>query len=290
MPPHETRIRVRYAETDQMGVVYYANYLVWMEVGRVEYCKACGFEYKQMELEDGVFLAVAEARCRYASPARFDEEVVIRTWVEEANPRMVLFAYEMRLSADGRKLATGETKHIFLGRDLRPCRMPEKYRGKFGIHAPGTNQDAGAGVRIRAGRHRGGGSGARGQALRPVDLGRDGWRDALFNSPGRRVAGRCAAFAAVRPVDSLRGQALQRAAALLDAIRRRGSGVDLALRVGRGLPPGAAARTGGRGGWFARGVAGAVRVEDLRGHCAAAGARLRTACRTGLDRQEHLPH
>ena len=84
-----------------------------------------------MELEDGVFLAVAEARCRYASPARFDEEVVIRTWVEEANPRMVRFAYEMRLAADGRKLATGETKHIFLGRDLRPCRMPEKYRGKF---------------------------------------------------------------------------------------------------------------------------------------------------------------
>ena len=141
---HETTIHVRYAETDQMGVVYYANYLVWMEVGRVEYCKARGFEYKQMELEDGVFLAVAEARCRYASPARFDEEVVIRTWVEEANPRMVLFAYEMRLAADGRKLATGETKHIFLGRDLRPCRMPEKYRGKFARDAPGTNQDSGA--------------------------------------------------------------------------------------------------------------------------------------------------
>ena len=144
MPPYETRLRVRYAETDQMGVVYYANYLVWMEVGRVEYCKACGFEYKQMELEDGVFLAVAEARCRYASPARFDDEVVIRTWVPEANPRVVLFAYEMRLAADGRKLATGETKHIFLGRDLRPCRMPEKYRGKFAIHAGGTSQDAGA--------------------------------------------------------------------------------------------------------------------------------------------------
>ena len=139
MPPQETRIRVRYAETDQMGVVYYANYLVWMEVGRVEYCKACGFEYKQMEMEDGVFLAVAEARCRYASPARFDEEVVIRTWVEEAHPRMVRFAYEMRLSADGRKLATGETKHIFLGRDLRPCRLPEKYRGKFATHAPGSH-------------------------------------------------------------------------------------------------------------------------------------------------------
>src|SRR6201999_1090605 len=94
----ETSFRVRYAETDQMGVVYYANYLVWMEVGRVAYCKARGFEYKQMEIEDGIFLAVAEARCRYASPARFDEEVVIRTWVEEGNPRMVRFAYEMVLA------------------------------------------------------------------------------------------------------------------------------------------------------------------------------------------------
>jgi acyl-CoA thioester hydrolase len=131
MPPQETRIRVRYAETDQMGVVYYANYLVWMEVGRVEYCKACGFDYKDMERDDGVFLAVAEARCRYVSPARFDEEVIIRTWVEEANPRMVTFAYEMRLTTDRRKLATGETRHVFLGRDLRPRRMPEKYRDKF---------------------------------------------------------------------------------------------------------------------------------------------------------------
>jgi acyl-CoA thioester hydrolase len=144
MTAHETRIRVRYAETDQMGVVYYANYLVWMEVGRVEYCKACGFDYKQMELEDGVFLAVAEARCRYASPARFDEEVAIRTWVEEANSRMVRFVYQMRLAADGRKLASGETRHIFLGRDLRPCRLPEKYREKFGIDGHATNQNAGA--------------------------------------------------------------------------------------------------------------------------------------------------
>jgi acyl-CoA thioester hydrolase len=131
MPPTETRVRVRYAETDQMGVVYHSNYLIWMEVGRVAHCRASGFEYKQMEMEDGVFLAVAEAHCRYASPARSDEEVVIRTWVAEANPRMVRFAYEMRLAEDGRKVATGETKHVFLGRNLRPCRLPEKYRDSF---------------------------------------------------------------------------------------------------------------------------------------------------------------
>ena len=72
-PATETRLRVRYAETDQMGVVYYANYLVWMEVGRVELCKALGFNYGEMERDDGVLLAVAEACCRYLSPARFDD-------------------------------------------------------------------------------------------------------------------------------------------------------------------------------------------------------------------------
>jgi len=121
----ETRIHVRYAETDQMGVVYYANYLVWMEVGRVALCKAAGFNYKDMEVEDGVRLAVAEAHCRYAFPARFDDEVIVATSVAAANSRMVTFHYEMRL-ADGRKLATGETKHIFVASDMKPCRMPAK--------------------------------------------------------------------------------------------------------------------------------------------------------------------
>jgi acyl-CoA thioester hydrolase len=133
MQPHETRIRVRYAETDQMGVVYYANYLVWMEVGRVEYCKACGFNYRDMERDDGVLLAVAEATCRYSHPARFDDEIVIRTWVAQANHRMVRFNYEMALAESGRKVAQGETKHVFLNRELRPCRMPEKYRANFGL-------------------------------------------------------------------------------------------------------------------------------------------------------------
>ena len=126
-------MRVRYAETDNMGVVYYANYLVWMEVARVDYCKSVGFSYEEMEREDGIFLAVAEARCRYLYPARFDQDVTIETTLAEAHPRMVSFAYEMRLTEDGRKLATGETKHVFVGRDLKPVRLPEKYRAKFGI-------------------------------------------------------------------------------------------------------------------------------------------------------------
>ena len=132
-PAIETRLRVRYAETDQMGVVYYANYLVWMEVGRVELCKARGFNYRDMERDDGVLLAVAEACCRYLSPARFDDEVIVKAWIEEANTRMATFAYEMRLAEGDRKLATGHTRHIFVNREMRRSRLPEKYHAMFGL-------------------------------------------------------------------------------------------------------------------------------------------------------------
>ncbi len=130
---HEARVRVRYAETDQMGVAYYANYLIWMEVGRVEYCNALGFRYREMETDDGVLLAVVEAHCRYLYPARYDDEVIIATWIEKATPRLVIFGYDMKRSGDGRSLATGETKHIFCSRDMKPARLPAKYRGLFGL-------------------------------------------------------------------------------------------------------------------------------------------------------------
>jgi len=130
-PVTETRLRVRYAETDQMGVVYYANYIVWMEVGRVELCKACGFNYRDMELEDGVYLAVAEASCRYRSPARFDDEVIVKTWIEDANTRIAIFAYEMRVG--DRMLATGSTRHVYVNREMQRVRLPEKYHAMFGI-------------------------------------------------------------------------------------------------------------------------------------------------------------
>lgn len=132
-PAHETRLRVRYAETDQMGVVYYANYLVWMEVGRVEMCKACGFNYRDIEHQDGVYFAVAEATCRYRSPARFDDEVIVKTWVESANTRIVIFAYEMRLAENDRVLATGTTRHVFVTREMHRTRLPERYWPMFGI-------------------------------------------------------------------------------------------------------------------------------------------------------------
>jgi len=133
VPSHETRFRVRYAETDQMGVVYYANYLIWMELGRAEYCRAAGIRYRDMEVDDGVLLAVVEAHCRYLSPARYDEEVAVKTWVAKANLRMVEFQYDIRDAQTGRRLASGETKHMFLGAGMRPVKLPAKYLPLFGI-------------------------------------------------------------------------------------------------------------------------------------------------------------
>ncbi|HTB14307.1 MAG TPA: thioesterase family protein [Bryobacteraceae bacterium] len=128
-----TQLRVRYAETDQMGVVYHANYIVWMEIGRVEYFRARGIRYRDMERDEGILLVVVEAHCRYHSPARYDEEVLIRTWIEDANARMIRFGYEMTDAATGCHLATGETKHIFCGPDHKPKKLAEKYRASFGI-------------------------------------------------------------------------------------------------------------------------------------------------------------
>jgi acyl-CoA thioester hydrolase len=129
----EARFRVRYAETDQMGVVYYANYLVWMEIGRVEWCKQRGCSYREMELGDGILLAVAECQCRYLAPARFDDEVVVETWIEQAHSRLITFAYEMRLAGEEKKLASGSTRHIILDRAFRRTRLPAKYFPMFGL-------------------------------------------------------------------------------------------------------------------------------------------------------------
>lgn len=131
--PHETRIRVRYSETDQMGVAYHANYLVWMEVGRVEYCRAAGLCYKELEETDGLYLVVVEANCRYHAPARHDDELLIRTSLTEAHPRKLRFEYEIRCAGSGRKLASGHTVHVFCNRSLQPVKLPERRRAVFGM-------------------------------------------------------------------------------------------------------------------------------------------------------------
>jgi acyl-CoA thioester hydrolase len=132
-PQHETRLRVRYAETDQMGVVYYANYLVWMEIGRVELVRALGFPYKELEETDGLYLAVIEATCRYLYPARYDEEIVIETQILNSNTRVIEFAYVIRSAEPERVLARGSTRHMWLNRELRPAHLPERYHQALGV-------------------------------------------------------------------------------------------------------------------------------------------------------------
>jgi acyl-CoA thioester hydrolase len=127
----ETTIRVRYAETDQMGVVYHGNYFTWFEVGRVDFCRQLGFEYKQMELQDDSFIVVADAHCRYKQPARFDDVLVIRTNVLMSHRRSVKFGYEVVNPQTKEVIATGETTHVFCDRLGRPKSLPEKYRKYF---------------------------------------------------------------------------------------------------------------------------------------------------------------
>jgi acyl-CoA thioester hydrolase len=135
----EATVRVRYAETDQMGVVYHGNYFTWFEVGRVEWCRQNGFEYKQMEIEDDSFIVVAEAQCRYKRSARFDDLLTVRTRVTESKRRMVKFGYEI-VNQEGEQIAIGETVHVICDRQGRPKSLPEKYRKIFAVDE--VNADA----------------------------------------------------------------------------------------------------------------------------------------------------
>jgi acyl-CoA thioester hydrolase len=123
----EARIRVRYAETDQMGVVYHSNYFIWFEVGRVELLRQLGFSYREMERQDGCFIAVVDARCRYKAPARYDDEILIRTRLKSARESLVHFAYEVVRESDGTLLAEGETTHIVTDAEMKITTIPEKY-------------------------------------------------------------------------------------------------------------------------------------------------------------------
>jgi len=126
--PHDAILRVRYAETDQMGVVYHANYLIWFEVGRVELMRAMGIEYKRMELEDDCHIVVADVHCRHHYPARYDEVLRVRTRIAECRNRVIKFSYEILRDTDGQLLATGGTTHIICGRNGKPKLLPHKYR------------------------------------------------------------------------------------------------------------------------------------------------------------------
>jgi acyl-CoA thioester hydrolase len=129
---HDTTVRVRYAETDQMGVVYHANYLIWFEVGRVELMRALGIEYKRMEIEDDCHIVVVDVRCQYHASARYDEVLRVRTRITESRNRTIRFSYEVLRDTDQALLASGETLHVICGSNGKPKLLPEKYRAILG--------------------------------------------------------------------------------------------------------------------------------------------------------------
>jgi acyl-CoA thioester hydrolase len=128
--PTTSHLRVRYAETDKMGVVYYANYLVWFEVGRADWLRELGWSYDAMEAE-GVGLPVIEARCEYRNPTRYDDEVAVTTAGHLRSPARMAFSYEVVRCRDGVVAAVGETVHAAVGRDGRPRRLPERILAVF---------------------------------------------------------------------------------------------------------------------------------------------------------------
>lgn len=127
----EARVRVRYAETDQMGVVYHANYLVWFEIGRVEYIRQLGLDYKSMEREEGCGIAVVDVSARYRSPARYDDELIIETRLLAARGPVIRFGYRIVRVADKSLLCEGETVHVVVGKDMQKRPLPEKYAKRF---------------------------------------------------------------------------------------------------------------------------------------------------------------
>jgi acyl-CoA thioester hydrolase len=128
---NETRIRVRYAETDQMGVVYHANHFIWFEVGRVELMRQFGFSYKDMEREDDCFIAVVDAHCRYKAPVHYDDEVIVRTYLKHVREKVIRFGYELRNVESGELLAEGETTHLVADSKMNPRPLPGKYMKAF---------------------------------------------------------------------------------------------------------------------------------------------------------------
>ena len=136
---NETRVRVRYAETDQMGVAYHSNFLIWFEVGRVELLRQIGFDYRDMERHDGCYIAVVDARCRYKAPARYDDELLVRTFLTNVRGSLIHFRYEVCRAADGTLLAEGETVHIVTDADMKRRTLPEKYAVAFRNAVEKTN-------------------------------------------------------------------------------------------------------------------------------------------------------
>jgi len=124
LPETSCHVRVRYAETDAMGVVYYGNYLTWFEVGRTDLLRHYGSSYREIEGER-VFLPVIEAQCRYHHPARYDDVVEIRTTASRPSRARLRFDYELSRAADQIAIASGSTLHVATNENGKPCRLPK---------------------------------------------------------------------------------------------------------------------------------------------------------------------
>ena len=135
----ETQIRVRYAETDKMGIVHHSNYLIWFEFGRSDFCRARGFSYKDMEEVDNALLVVAEAYCRYKAPAFYEDILIIRTKIEEIRSRSLRFIYEIVRSSDAVLIAEGETLHLVTDLNKKVRTLPEIYKEKLLTEIEDTN-------------------------------------------------------------------------------------------------------------------------------------------------------
>ncbi|MGI6601449.1 MAG: acyl-CoA thioesterase [Dethiobacteria bacterium] len=120
---NKTDIRVRYKDTDAMGIVYYANYLVWFEVGRTEWIRSLGLSYRDLE-KGGLFLPVIKASCDYKAPAHYDDELTVITWLESIRPVRLTFSYEIRRA--GQLIAHGSTEHAFVNEEGRPVVLRKK--------------------------------------------------------------------------------------------------------------------------------------------------------------------
>jgi acyl-CoA thioester hydrolase len=127
----EVKLRVRYAETDQMGVVYHSNFVIWFEIGRVELMRQLGFRYRDMEQQDNCHIPVADLRVRYKEPAYYDDEIVVRTRLKEVHRSLLRFRYEILRAGDQRLLAEGETTHLVVDGKLKRRSLPEKYISGF---------------------------------------------------------------------------------------------------------------------------------------------------------------
>ena len=126
----QSKVRVRYADTDQMGIAHHANYLVWFEIGRTDLCRETGFSYAEIEAR-GYLLVVSDAGCRYRTPFRYDDEVRIRTFVQEWGSRGLTFGYEL-YGAAGDLRASGFTSHVWVSRKTRkPVRADEEIAAAF---------------------------------------------------------------------------------------------------------------------------------------------------------------